>query len=80
MKEKPKFYDQSWFVMMLLFSPLFPVGLFLMWKQKGMNIIFKIMFTLIYLYAIVYTLEQQDILFTKQNDGVNVQIEEKADR
>lgn len=79
MQEKRKFYQQSWFIMLMLFSPLFPLGMFLMWKEKGMNIIFKIIFTAVYVYAIVFTIQTQDVLFTNTNEGQKVEskVEEK---
>lgn len=76
MKEKRKIHQQSWFIMLLLFSPLFPIGFFLMWKEKGMHVGFKVFFTLVYIYAIVYTLQTQQVHFMPQKPVPTEQKEE----
>jgi hypothetical protein len=63
LKQKKKFYQQNWFIMFLLFSPLFPIGLYLMWREKDFHIAGKIFMTLVWIYAIVYTLQTPKVLF-----------------
>ena len=61
MKREDKFYNKTWFIMMLLVSPLFFVGLILAWREKGIPVYFKIFFTVVWVYAIVFTFQTQDV-------------------
>lgn len=61
MKNEQKFYNKTWFIMMLLVSPLFFIGLILAWKEKGIPVYFKIFFTAVWLYAIVFTFQTHDV-------------------
>lgn len=64
-----KFYQQSWFIMLLLFSPLFPIGLFLAWRDKTIHIAFKIFFTCVWVYTVIYTIQTLDFSFNFTPEG-----------
>ncbi|PLS18956.1 hypothetical protein CVD28_00720 [Bacillus sp. M6-12] len=80
MNEKKKFYQKTWFIMMVMFSPLFPIGIFLMWREKGVHVGFKIFFTFMYLYAIYYTFQTQDINLNQILDPKQEQVEQKEEK
>lgn len=60
-QEKRRLYQQSWFIMMLLVSPLFVVGLILAWREKGIPKVVKIMFTAVWIYAVIFTFQTQNV-------------------
>lgn len=61
MQNEQKFYNKPWFIMMLLVSPLFFVGLILAWREKGIPMYFKIGFTAVWVYSVIFTFQTQDV-------------------
>lgn len=61
MQNEQKFYNKTWFIMMLLVSPLFFIGLILAWREKGIPVYFKIGFTAVWIYAVIFTFQSQDV-------------------
>ncbi|PTJ41295.1 hypothetical protein BU021_02210 [Staphylococcus simulans] len=77
MKEKEKWYQSTWFtILMLLF--IFPVGLFLMWKfKKNWKLWVKILITVLVAISVVNMMTNKT---PTNNNTSKTKTEQKSDK